>query len=208
MKFNFALKTLLIASLGLGFVSLNACQKKQEEIKLSPAAEQNLKNANDFMAQNKLKPGIVTTKSGLQYQVISSGDAKGKTPDFSSIVRVNYEGKFLDGKVFDSSYQRGVAAEFPVADLIPAWIEALQLMRPGDEWNIWVHPDIGYGPIGMPQGCGEEYPCEMPPNSLLIFRMKLESIVGADNQAIDILPQDRVEGDASHTNQIANGASH
>lgn len=205
MKNSLFLRSILIGVLGFGALSFSACSKKNEEISLSPAATQNLKNANDFLAQNKTKAGVVTTKSGLQYQILNSGDANAKKPDYSSIVRVNYEGKFLDGKIFDSSYERGVAAEFPVADLIPAWTEALQLMRPGDEWIIWVHPDIGYGPIGMPQGCGESEPCEMPPNSLLIFRMRLETIVGADSIQPEITPN---ANDIEHLNQVANQAGH
>lgn len=209
MKNSKIFKSILMSSLGICFLGLGAlplssCSKK-EEIRVSPAASQNLKNADDFLNQNKTKPGVTTTKSGLQYQIISSGDANGKKPDYSSIVRVNYEGKFLDGKIFDSSYERGVAAEFPVADLIPAWTEALQLMRPGDEWIIWVHPNIGYGPIGMPQGCGDSEPCEMPPNSLLIFKMRLESIVGAGNMPQELLPS---QNDAEHLNQVANQTGH
>jgi FKBP-type peptidyl-prolyl cis-trans isomerase FklB len=130
----------------------------------------NLKTAEEFLAKNKVSSGVRTTASGLQYAVIASGAGDGAMPNASSIVQVNYEGKLLDGTVFDSSFARGQAAEFPVGALIPAWVEALQMMRPGDEWTIWVPPSIGYGEAGAPGA--------IPPNALLIFRMRLEKIVG------------------------------
>jgi FKBP-type peptidyl-prolyl cis-trans isomerase FklB len=135
---------------------------------LDPVA--NLKAAEEFLAKNKAASGVTTTASGLQYAVIASGAGDGAKPSASSIVQVNYEGKLLDGSVFDSSFARGQAAEFPVGALIPAWVEALQMMRPGDEWTIWVPPSIGYGEAGAPGA--------IPPNALLIFRMRLEKIVG------------------------------
>jgi FKBP-type peptidyl-prolyl cis-trans isomerase len=79
-------------------------------------------------------------------------------------VKVNYEGKLLNGKVFDSSYERGQPAAMPLDALIPGWIEALQLMRPGDEWVLYVPPELGYGA----EGAGE-----IPPDSTLIFRIEL-----------------------------------
>lgn len=134
---------------------------------LDPVA--NLKSAQEFLAKNKTLPGVKTTASGLQYAVIATGAGDGKQPTASSFVQVNYEGKLLDGSVFDSSFARGQASEFTVGELIPAWVEALQLMRPGDEWTIWVPPGIGYGEMGSPGS--------IPPNALLIFRMRLEKIV-------------------------------
>jgi FKBP-type peptidyl-prolyl cis-trans isomerase FklB len=138
---------------------------------LDPVA--NLKTANDFLEKNKAAPGVITTASGLQYTIVASGAGDGPKPTAASLVQVNYEGKLLDGTVFDSSFARGQAAEFPVGALIPAWVEALQMMRPGDEWTIWVPPSIGYGEAGAPGA--------IPPNALLIFRMRLEKIVGGPN---------------------------
>jgi FKBP-type peptidyl-prolyl cis-trans isomerase FklB len=140
-------------------------------ISMDPVANQ--KAADDFLATNKTASGVQTTASGLQYAVIASGPGDGPKPAQSSVVQVNYEGKLLSGQVFDSSFARGQAAEFPVGALIPAWVEALQLMRPGDEWTIWVPPAIGYGA----SGAGDS----IPPNALLIFRMRLEKIVGGPN---------------------------
>lgn len=182
---KFAICFIALPIFGLGACSPKAQEENIEQASVDTAA--NLKTADEFLAKNKAVLGVNTTKSGLQYTVINSGPKTGKTPNYNSIVRVNYEGKLLDGTIFDSSYQRGQAAEFPVDGLIPAWIEALQLMRPGDEWTIWVHPKNGYGELGMPPGCERfKMQCQIPPNSLLIFKMRLESVVGADNSAIDL----------------------
>jgi FKBP-type peptidyl-prolyl cis-trans isomerase FklB len=131
---------------------------------------ENLKIATDFLATNKNAPGVVTTPSGLQYVVTRAGPTNGAMPTLSSLVEVNYEGKLLNGQVFDSSYARGAAAQFPVNALIPGWVEVLQLMRPGDEWTIWIPPGLAYGERSVGR--------IILPNSLLIFRMKLEDIAG------------------------------
>lgn len=179
----------------LGMFAISSCSEKAQ-VQLSPEASKNLQTADEFLTQNATKPGIITTKSGLQYQIIASGDPNGAKPQYSSIVRVNYEGTFLNGEVFDSSFQRGTAQEFPVAELVPAWTEALLNMRPGDEWVIWVHPKIGYGPIGMPQGCGgKDNECIIPPNSLLVFRMQLLSIVKADETAQEMMENEIIGSD-------------
>jgi FKBP-type peptidyl-prolyl cis-trans isomerase FklB len=140
---------------------------KLMDAKMNP--EVNLQAATQFLATNGTRPGVTTTASGLQYTITRSGPVSGQMPTASSIVEVNYEGKLLDGQVFDSSFARGQSAEFPVGALVPAWVEALQLMRPGDEWTIFVPPSLGYGASGAPPA--------IPPNALLIFRMRLERIV-------------------------------
>lgn len=191
-------KKLAICFAIMPVLAISACGPKIQEESAQQVSENtaaNLKMADEFLAKNKNAPGVITTKSGLQYTVINSGDKAGKTPSYNSIVRVNYEGKLLEGTIFDSSYQRGQAAEFPVDGLIPAWVEALQLMRPGDEWTIWVHPSIGYGDLGMPPGCERfKMQCQIPPNSLLVFKMRLESIVGGDLGTIEIAPSDAKDG--------------
>jgi FKBP-type peptidyl-prolyl cis-trans isomerase FklB len=135
--------------------------------KMNP--ETNLQAATQFMASNATRRGVTTTASGLQYTITRSGPVSGANPTAASIVEVNYEGKLLDGQVFDSSFARCQSAEFPVNLLIPAWVEALQLMRPGDEWTIYVPPSLGYGARGAAP--------VIPPNAALVFRMKLERIV-------------------------------
>lgn len=130
-------------------------------------ADANLKTGEAFMTTNKTAAGVVTTASGLQYRVDKAGPADGPKPAVSSEVRVHYEGKLLDGTVFDSSLARGEPAEFPVGALIPAWVEALQMMRPGDEYTIWAPPGIAYGAGGSGP---------IPPNSTLVFKMQLIAI--------------------------------
>lgn len=179
-------KLFIYALIGLAGFGLVSCNKQEEKSVMVPSqtAQNNLKIAEDFLHQNSSKDGVITTKSGLQYKVITAGNPKGEKPSFNSEVRVHYEGKLLDESVFDSSFARGEPQQFPVGRLIPAWTEALQLMRPGDEWLIWVHPKIGYGDMGMPAGCDVyDMKCEIPPNSLLIFRMKLESIVNSSDNS-------------------------
>lgn len=132
------------------------------------AAKADLDAAQSFLATNASRPDVKTLPSGVQYRVITSGPADGPQPGPSDEVKVNYEGKLLNGTVFDSSFARGVPADFTLGGLIPAWVEALQRMRPGDEWILYVPPAQGYGD----QGAGP-----IPPNSLLIFRIQLLGVL-------------------------------
>ncbi len=127
--------------------------------------------AADFLAANAKAPGVITLPSGLQYKVVTSGDPKGPSPKPNDMVKVNYEGKLLDGTVFDSSFQRGKAAIMPLGRLIPAWIEAMGKMHPGDEWILYVPPALGYGPEGRGP---------IPPNSVMIFRLQFLGMLSAD----------------------------
>ncbi|MFM7429873.1 MAG: FKBP-type peptidyl-prolyl cis-trans isomerase [Flammeovirgaceae bacterium] len=116
-----------------------------------------------FLAENKTKPGVITTASGLQYQVITAG--QGKVPTTNDKVTVHYTGKLLDGTVFDSSVQRGSPATFGVTQVIAGWVEALQLMHEGDKWILFIPEEIGYGDRGNgPQ---------IPPYSTLVFELEL-----------------------------------
>jgi FKBP-type peptidyl-prolyl cis-trans isomerase len=130
----------------------------------------NTEQSKAFLAQNAKAPGVVVLPSGLQYKVVRSGPASGLKPGPNDEVKVHYEGKLVAGEVFDSSYERGQPAAMPLSGLIPGWVEALQLMRPGDEWVLYVPPELGYGA----EGAGGD----IPPNSALIFRIEL----------IDVLP--------------------
>jgi peptidylprolyl isomerase/FKBP-type peptidyl-prolyl cis-trans isomerase FklB len=120
-----------------------------------------------FLAQNAHAPGVTVTASGLQYKVLTSGTATGPTPSGEDQVKVNYEGKLLDGAVFDSSYQRGEPAVFGVNGLIAAWTEALQLMHPGDVWELYAPANLAYGD----EGAGP-----IPPGSVLEFKIELLAI--------------------------------
>jgi len=119
-----------------------------------------------FLAKNKQKEGIITTESGLQYEIISEGD--GETPGPNDRVKVHYEGKLLDGKVFDSSYQRGEPIVLSVNGVIKGWTEALQLMQTGDKWKLYIPYNLAYGE----RGAGGD----IPPYATLIFDIELLSI--------------------------------
>lgn len=117
----------------------------------------------DFLAENKSKEGVKTTESGLQYRVINSG--AGKMPTADQSVTVHYTGKLIDGTVFDSSVERGEPATFGVSQVIDGWTEALQLMKEGDKWELFIPSELAYGE----RGAGRR----IPPYSTLIFEVEL-----------------------------------
>lgn len=125
----------------------------------------NLSVANEWLAENAKREGVIVTESGLQYEVITSGD--GPTPGPDNSVEVHYHGTLIDGTVFDSSVERGQTVNFPVAGVIPGWVEALQLMKVGDKWRLFIPPNLAYG--ARAQG-------RIPSNSALIFEVELISI--------------------------------
>jgi FKBP-type peptidyl-prolyl cis-trans isomerase FklB len=134
------------------------------------AARTRVGNANHaaaraFLARNRRKKGIVTTASGLQYQVLESG--QGSPPKSGDTVVVNYRGRLLNGTEFDSSYKRGQPATFVVGRVIAGWNEALQLMKPGAKWRLYVPPNLAYDLNSPPP---------IPPGSLLIFDVDLLSV--------------------------------
>ena len=127
--------------------------------------EANHKAAATFLAENGKKPGVTTTKSGLQYQELRAGS--GDSPKASESVVVNYRGTLLDGTEFDSSYKRGEPLTFQVDRVIPGWTEALQLMKPGAKWKLYIPPQLAYD-LRSPPG--------IPPGSMLIFDVELMSV--------------------------------
>ncbi len=131
------------------------------------AGDKNKKEGEAFLELNKKQPGVVTLPSGLQYKVLVAG--KGKMPKLSSTVTTQYSGKLIDGTEFDSSYKRGEAATFPCSGVIKGWTEALQLMREGSKWELYIPPDLAYGPAGTGGGA-------IPPNATLIFQIELISV--------------------------------
>jgi FKBP-type peptidyl-prolyl cis-trans isomerase FklB len=133
---------------------------------LKKQGEENRKAGEAFLAQNARKQGVTTLPSGLQYKVIATG--AGKSPQKSDKVTVNYRGTLIDGTEFDSSYSRNQPASFGVGQVIPGWTEALQLMKEGDKWEIYIPSKLGYGE----RGAGGK----IPPNSALIFEVELISV--------------------------------
>lgn len=120
-----------------------------------------------FLKMNKERPGVVTLASGLQYEVLKSGG--GKKPKLTDKVRCHYEGRLVDGTLFDSSVQRGEPAVFGVNQVIAGWVEALQLMGEGDKWKLYIPYSLGYGE----QGAGDA----IPPYSTLVFEVELLNVL-------------------------------
>jgi FKBP-type peptidyl-prolyl cis-trans isomerase FklB len=149
--------------------------KLQDEFRTKAAAKQqqalaeNQKKGEQFLVDNAKKEGVKTTASGLQYQVIKSGT--GKTPGKKDTVKVHYHGTLVDGTVFDSSVDRGEPISFPVDGVIPGWTEALQLMKEGDKWKIFIPSSLAYGERGAGDKIG--------PNSALVFEVELLAVEGA-----------------------------
>lgn len=138
----------------------------QMEQMLAEMAAQNLEEAEKFLEENKTAEGVQTTDSGLQYKIERIGN--GVVPNADSTVRVDYQLSLLDGQVMDSSYERGVPAEFPVSGVIPGFAEAITMMPVGTKMRIWVHPSMGYGEGGTQ---------DIEPNSLLVFDLEILGIV-------------------------------
>jgi len=127
----------------------------------SAGAENEAKSAA-FLAENAKKEGVVTTESGLQYKVLEAG--KGDKPSAESTVQVHYEGRLINGQIFDSSLERGAPVEFALNQVIPGWTEALQLMPEGSHYELYIPGDLAYGPTGSRS---------IGPNEALIFKVQL-----------------------------------
>jgi len=136
--------------------------EKDMQMKKIEAGQKNAAEAQKFLSDNKSKEGVKATESGLQYKVLKDGS--GAQPKSTDTVTVNYRGTLTDGTEFDSSYKRGQPATFPVSGVIKGWTEALQLMKTGSKYQLFIPPDLGYGPSG--QGA-------IPPNAILIFEVEL-----------------------------------
>jgi FKBP-type peptidyl-prolyl cis-trans isomerase FklB len=137
-------------------------QNRKKEI-----AEKNLNEGLAFLAENKNKPGVVTTPSGLQYEVIFQAETD-KKPTATSSVTCHYEGKLLNGKVFDSSVKRGMPATFPLNRVIAGWTEGLQYMNVGSKYRFFIPSDLAYG--------NSQVGSDIGPNSTLIFEVELIAI--------------------------------
>lgn len=135
------------------------------QMKAEKAAE-NLKAGQEFLAANGTKPGVTTTPSGLQYEVITEGT--GEQPSANDTVTCHYHGTLIDGTVFDSSVQRGKPASFPLNRVIKGWTEGVPMMKSGSKWRFFIPPHLGYGE--------QQVSAQIGPNSTLIFDVELISI--------------------------------
>ena len=140
--------------------------RAKEEARMKDLTEKNRKAGEDFLVANAKKEGVVTLPSGLQYRVITAGT--GPSPKDTNSVTTHYRGTLVDGTEFDSSYGRNEPATFPVSGVIPGWTEALQLMKVGAKWKLFIPPDLAYGPRGAGALIG--------PNSTLVFEIELLGI--------------------------------
>lgn len=136
--------------------------QQKEQAEMAKVADSVRKVGNEFLAKNKTKAGVITTASGLQYEVIKQGT--GKRPTASQKAVVHYTGMLIDGKVFDSSVQRGQPAEFPVGGVIPGFSEVLQLMSEGSKFKAYLPNELAYGSQGSDN---------IPPGSVLVFEIEL-----------------------------------
>ena len=140
--------------------------QERQQAEAAKVGEQNRKLGEAYLADNAKRPGIVTTASGLQYEVLTQGD--GPVPAATDQVKVHYTGRLIDGTVFDSSVERGEPATFGVTQVIPGWVEALQLMPVGSKWRLHIPSALAYGP----NGAGV-----IGPDATLIFDVELLEIV-------------------------------
>ncbi|HPD14410.1 MAG TPA: FKBP-type peptidyl-prolyl cis-trans isomerase [Planctomycetota bacterium] len=137
------------------------------------SGEKSKKEGEEFLAANKKAAGVVTLPSGLQYKIIKKGNGK-VSPKATDTVVTHYRGTLLDGTEFDSSIKRGEPAEFEVGGVIPGWTEALQLMKVGDKWELYVPAELAYGERGAGRAIG--------PNATLVFEVELLEIKPAEKE--------------------------
>lgn len=138
----------------------------EQQAAFEKMAQKNLEDGQAFLAQNAKRDGVIVTESGLQYKILKPGS--GAPPSAEDIVTVDYQGNFIDGTEFDSSYKRGEPVELSVNGIIPGWSEALLMMREGAKWRLFIPANLAYGPQGAPP--------TIEPNSTLVFEVELRSI--------------------------------
>ena len=153
---------------------LMAFQAELEAAKTKASAERSVTNKT-WLEENAKKPGVKVTASGLQYQVVKEGPADGKHPGANDQVKVNYSGALTDGTVFDASASHGGPATFGVGQVIKGWTEALQLMKPGDNYKLFIPAELAYG---------EQAPPTIGPNQILVFDVELLEVVAAGPQTL------------------------
>jgi FKBP-type peptidyl-prolyl cis-trans isomerase FkpA/FKBP-type peptidyl-prolyl cis-trans isomerase FklB len=172
IKSSFAGEKLLLTDEQAEKISETFGEKMQAKqiAKMLADAKQNAEAGDKFLAENAKKPGVKTTASGLQYQVLTAGE--GPKPKPSDTVRVNYKGSLLDGTVFDDSSKHGGPTEIPLQQVVPGWQEGIALMPVGSKYAFWIPAKLGYGEKGTPGG-------PIPPNATLVFEVELLDIAKA-----------------------------
>lgn len=172
-------------------------QMAERQAMMEEAAEKNKEEGEQFLAENAEKDGVEVLDSGLQYRVLEEGD--GPSPGAEDSVRVHYKGTLLDGTEFDSSYERGEPATFGVNQVIPGWTEALQLMKEGAKWKLFIPSDLAYGPGGAGGKIG--------PNATLVFEVELHKANVQQDQGGDSGAADSAEEPSSAEEQEAEAQS-
>lgn len=157
-----------------------AMMKMRENLtaKQEASGKENIEKGAKFLEENKKKPNVKVTASGLQYEVLTEGT--GAVPKSEDTVKVHYSGTLIDGTKFDSSYDRNEPAEFPVTGVIKGWTEALQLMKQGAKWKLAIPSDLAYGPQGRPS---------IPANSVLVFEVELLEVKAAPKAEAPAKPE-------------------
>jgi FKBP-type peptidyl-prolyl cis-trans isomerase FklB len=146
--------------------AFQAALQEQEQARRAEAGKDRIEAGRRFLEENKKREGVVETPSGLQYRIVAEGS--GPKPSATDTVEAHYEGKTLDGKVFDSSIRRGAPASFPVSGVIPGWQEALPLMSVGARYELFIPSELAYGAAGAGKAIG--------PHETLIFKVELTAI--------------------------------
>lgn len=155
---------LIIAALAAGLYFFTSCISDGEQI----SYEENLKKGVEFLETNSKREGVITTASGLQYEILVEGIENGKMPKASDQVRCHYKGTLIDGKVFDSSYNSGSPIVFSLNQVIGGWTEGLQYMKEGAKYRFFIPYQLGYGANGIGP---------IPPYSALIFEVELLEVL-------------------------------
>jgi FKBP-type peptidyl-prolyl cis-trans isomerase FklB len=166
---EFPVKVFVSAALGLALLTVAPALAASAPSAQTPAQVPDAGAA--LLAANAKDPAVKTLASGLQYRVVRAGPAGSPSPKEGDVIKVHYEGRLVNGEVFDSSFERDRPALMPLGNLIPGWMEALPLMHVGDEWTLYVPPALGYGD----EGAGP-----IPPGSVLIFRLQFLGMLSAD----------------------------
>jgi FKBP-type peptidyl-prolyl cis-trans isomerase len=175
-KFFAAVCLLMLAACGQQNQSSVMDEIEKSQKADAAAAAANSEAGLKFLAENKKRPGVIVTKSGLQYEVVKSGDKGAKPPGPEDTVSVDYEGTLIDGTVFDSSYERpGQPARFQVGGVIAGWTEALQLMHPGEQVRLVIPAELAYG---------DQDKGDIPPKSVLVFKVELHGYVTEDGKKV------------------------